>query len=246
MLRFFRKLRERLLTENKFSKYLLYAIGEIILVVIGILIALQLNTWNEDRKVKMKEKAYLQRFHKELELNLNEMDRLIQQSDDVLVKIDSLLAIHFGEIPPVSDKTFNHLAKNTVDYLVYQSAEATIEDLVGSGELDIIEDAQIRENIATWKSGLMNIRYLETDNKKAFNDLLEYYRSHSEIYKMMRDGPIFGQNAQNQILSDPVFLNTLTYHAIPLQMLNGEYRKKRKEYLRLSDRVQKELMRLGN
>jgi len=50
MINFFRKIRQRLLTENKFSKYLLYGIGEIILVVIGILIALSINNWNEDRK----------------------------------------------------------------------------------------------------------------------------------------------------------------------------------------------------
>ncbi len=50
MLRFFRQLRNRLLTDNKISKYLLYAIGEIVLVVIGILIALQINAWNEDVK----------------------------------------------------------------------------------------------------------------------------------------------------------------------------------------------------
>ncbi|MFC3880466.1 hypothetical protein ACFOSV_09780 [Algoriphagus namhaensis] len=56
MLNFFRKIRQKLLTQNisdgqagKFSKYLTYAIGEIILVVIGILIALQINTWNENR-----------------------------------------------------------------------------------------------------------------------------------------------------------------------------------------------------
>ena len=50
MIKFFRKIRQRLLTENKFSKYLLYAIGEIILVVIGILIALSINNWNEELK----------------------------------------------------------------------------------------------------------------------------------------------------------------------------------------------------
>ena len=49
MIKFFRKIRQRLLTENKFSKYLLYAIGEIVLVVIGILIALQINNCNEER-----------------------------------------------------------------------------------------------------------------------------------------------------------------------------------------------------
>jgi len=50
MIKFFRKIRQRLLTENKFSKYLIYAIGEIVLVVIGIIIALQINNWNETRK----------------------------------------------------------------------------------------------------------------------------------------------------------------------------------------------------
>jgi hypothetical protein len=50
MIKFFRKIRQQLLNENKFSKYLLYAIGEIVLVVIGILIALQINNWNENKK----------------------------------------------------------------------------------------------------------------------------------------------------------------------------------------------------
>lgn len=50
MIKFFRRIRQHLLSENKFSKYLLYAIGEIVLVVIGILIALSINNWNENRK----------------------------------------------------------------------------------------------------------------------------------------------------------------------------------------------------
>ncbi len=49
MIKFFRKIRQRLLTENKFSKYLLYAVGEIILVIIGILFALQINNWNNEK-----------------------------------------------------------------------------------------------------------------------------------------------------------------------------------------------------
>ena len=59
MIKFFRKIRQHLLSENKFSKYLLYAVGEIILVVIGILIALQINNWNENRKTNIKIKNSL-------------------------------------------------------------------------------------------------------------------------------------------------------------------------------------------
>ena len=76
MLRFFRQIRQRLLTDNppdqgsragKFSKYLLYAVGEILLVVIGILIALQVDNWNEQRKDKAKEIAILESLKISLE-----------------------------------------------------------------------------------------------------------------------------------------------------------------------------------
>jgi hypothetical protein len=69
MLRFFRQLRQRLLSDNKFSKYLLYAIGEILLVVIGILIALQIDNWNEDRIKRNAEHELLLNLKEELVTN---------------------------------------------------------------------------------------------------------------------------------------------------------------------------------
>ena len=59
MIKFFRKIRQKLLSENKFSKYLIYAIGEVVLVVIGILLALSVNTWNENRKQEIVEKEFI-------------------------------------------------------------------------------------------------------------------------------------------------------------------------------------------
>ena len=59
MIKFFRKIRQNLLSEGKTEKYLKYAIGEIVLVVIGILIALQINNWNENRKTEIKIKNSL-------------------------------------------------------------------------------------------------------------------------------------------------------------------------------------------
>src|SRR5210317_117065 len=66
MLRFFRQIRQRLLTDNKFSKYLLYAVGEILLVVIGILIALQVNSWNESKQEERLAREYLKSFKSDL------------------------------------------------------------------------------------------------------------------------------------------------------------------------------------
>tara|TARA_R110000744_G_C19341610_1_gene559505 strand:+ start:1282 stop:1512 length:231 start_codon:yes stop_codon:yes gene_type:complete len=64
MIKFFRHIRQKILTENKFSKYLLYAIGEIVLVVIGILIALFINSWDQDRINKKNEYKYLDNIKK--------------------------------------------------------------------------------------------------------------------------------------------------------------------------------------
>ncbi len=179
-----------------------------------------------------------------MELNLKEMDRLLDQSENTLVRIDSLLAISFGEISMPSNATFNRLAQTAVDYLIFQSAEATVEDLLGSGELSLIEDNDIREAIATWETRLMVIRSLETDHKKAFNDLLEYFRVHSNIYQVLRGRAFIPETMQETLISDPVFLNTLAYHAIPLQMLNEEYQRKQKEFEALRGRVQEEIERL--
>lgn len=73
MIKFFRKIRQRLLTENKFSKYLLYAIGEIVLVVIGILIALQINNWNENQKKSIIESEILTELKSCLERDLEDV-----------------------------------------------------------------------------------------------------------------------------------------------------------------------------
>ena len=67
MINFFRKIRQRLLTENNFGKYLLYAIGEIALVVIGILIALQLNMWSDDRKAQVQFEGFTQQLKLDVE-----------------------------------------------------------------------------------------------------------------------------------------------------------------------------------
>ena len=74
MIKFFRKIRQRLLTENKFSKYLIYAVGEIVLVMIGILLALQVNNWNENRKEIERQKKLYANLKIDFQSRLNELE----------------------------------------------------------------------------------------------------------------------------------------------------------------------------
>ena len=71
MIKFFRRIRQKLLRENQFSKYLLYAIGEILLVVVGILIALQINNWNESRKMHLQDIEFLKNLKTEFSIDIS-------------------------------------------------------------------------------------------------------------------------------------------------------------------------------
>jgi hypothetical protein len=74
MIKFFRKIRQKMLAENKFRKYLIYAIGEIALVVIGILIAVQINNWNESRKDVQREIKMLTDLQNDIEYNIENIN----------------------------------------------------------------------------------------------------------------------------------------------------------------------------
>ena len=87
MIKFFRKIRHRLLTENKFSKYLLYAIGEIILVVIGILLALQINTWNNNKIEKRKEHISLLQLKEGLKTDRDLLEYELEKAEQAQQKV---------------------------------------------------------------------------------------------------------------------------------------------------------------
>ena len=92
MIKFFRKIRQKLLTENNFSKYLIYAFGEIVLVVIGILIALSINNWNEGRKNDLKESLLIKNIIEDLSLDSVHMSQSLNELADQMYVIDDLIA----------------------------------------------------------------------------------------------------------------------------------------------------------
>lgn len=93
MIKFFRKIRQRLLAENRLGKYLIYAIGEIILVVIGILIAIQINTWNNERIANLKMKSYLHNIEEDLKADTLQFNRIINISKGIINDKKKLLSL---------------------------------------------------------------------------------------------------------------------------------------------------------
>ena len=88
MIKLFRNIRKNLLAEGKTSKYLKYAIGEIILVVIGILIALQVNNWNENRKTQQRQTIFLNNIKQDLTNDLIQLNQIIDYQTKKLALVN--------------------------------------------------------------------------------------------------------------------------------------------------------------
>ena len=151
MIKFFRRIRQQLLSENKFSKYLLYALGEIILVVIGILIALQINTWNQERLNAKKETQFLH----ELKQNLNEDQQAVQKTlafnQTKLTAIDS--AFHYMALMK-DDKTYGRQFSSKFPVLsnnmLFEPTRVTFESIVSTGQIEIIQSVGLRKQLAQY------------------------------------------------------------------------------------------------
>ena len=153
MLRFFRKIRQRLLTENKFSKYLLYAIGEIVLVVIGILIALSINNWNEYQKKRKTEVKVMKELVENLQDNIQRLQKLIERGNTDNQSADIIISVVENELP-YADSLNNHFyyGLNPVD-------EASFLSFVGYESLknigfEIIHDDLLKKNIINLFEGV--------------------------------------------------------------------------------------------
>lgn len=146
MIKFFRKIRRRLLTENKFSKYLIYAIGEILLVVIGILIALNINNWNENQKTKKLERVFLERLQVDLDTDTIDFIRRIKESEN-------LIRCNYFYIQESYKNQENFKEyRSLIDTLLWNSEHfvpqnSTYKELNNSGQLNIISNRNLKDNI---------------------------------------------------------------------------------------------------
>jgi hypothetical protein len=151
MIKFFRKIRQKMLTENKLSKYLFYAIGEIVLVVIGILIALSINNWNEKKKnisTKVESLKLIQENLKQEETRLN---YVISRKEITTQQLQELLS---GNINVVKIENLYDLLTQSHSHLITNAGYKTIS-----------------------QNNYINL----IDNSELINELIFFYESHYEF-----------------------------------------------------------------
>lgn len=176
MIKFFRKIRQNMIKDNKVGKYILYAIGEIILVVIGILIALNINNKNEANKKRTQELHYLKNIKSDLQMNISHIDTYIDSRKKAIAASTKILEHYEGK--PIEDyEAFAGDAISIYTWRKFFQINNTFQELVNSGNLALISNDSI-------KNTLLN---MET------------------LYKVMKDEESHFRYDSETLLYDPYF-----------------------------------------
>ncbi len=204
MIKVFRKIRQNLLTENRVSKYLLYSLGEIVLVVIGILIALSINNWNEARKLEIAELDILRGIKKNLLMDTIDLNHNIRRFREMNER-DSIALSYLMNKKPLDDiveEKLTDLWRSNITLILHTS----YFDGAKNKGLSIISNKSLRDDI----SRLYEFRYelvLLVENQSKQYDYLSLYEDLAAdyIHLVPGKGLIIGEEYYQDILDDKFF-----------------------------------------
>ncbi|MGB4839474.1 MAG: DUF6090 family protein [Saprospiraceae bacterium] len=154
MIKFFRQIRKNLTEQSKTCKYLKYAIGEIILVVIGILIALSMNNWNTKRQNKIEETNILFQLEEEYKGKLDELNQKVTIRNLMIEGTHKILENINQENYNLPIDSLNIYIGQSILTPTYNASNAVTEELLNSGKLYLISNKKLRKLITEWSGQL--------------------------------------------------------------------------------------------
>jgi len=234
MIKFFRKIRQELLLSGRTGKYLTYAAGEVVLVVIGILIALQINNWNEQRKQSNLEQEYLIALKKEFENNVIEVNRVLDLNIELHKNALELATYTGPEVPNITDQEFSQLYFGVIKSEVqYRPGSGVLTEIISSGNLNAFKKRELKNALAALDGLILTIRFQENEELAYMrNELISFGHEHMSMRRMAFDA--FGQtsnldegrflDSNLHVLESKVFDNHLTGFIYGSGFLNGRYK----------------------
>jgi len=164
MIKFFRRIRQQLLSQNRFSKYLLYAMGEIVLVVIGILIALSINNWNQTKQDERNACIYLSNLIIDLQYQLLNIENQFDFEQEVVQNSEELLSSYRSNNAFIVDDAFSQQLSILNNRLTFKIANSTFEELLSSGNTKLFENESLKTSLLAYFKDIERDKQVITQN----------------------------------------------------------------------------------
>ncbi|PIB26241.1 hypothetical protein BFP75_08355 [Maribacter sp. 4G9] len=230
MIKIFRKIRQNLLMENKTGKYFKYAVGEIILVVIGILIALQINNLNNNRQQRKIEQTYLLSLKSEFKTNLNKIDDCLTKNKNLINSVENMLSLFDTNIrDTISEKIVSEIIYSVFKGdATYTPSKGVLTDIISSGNLNLIQNEGLRQKIASFESTLDYLKIQENYTLATKDIMLKQLNKNGSVRRVLANR---GLNFEYESISDNSsnkgvfglieFENNLLDYYLTIQATNG-------------------------
>jgi len=177
MAKLFNNIRKKLVTEKpstaRTANYLKYAIGEIVLVVIGILIALSINNWNEQRKNNLKEKSILADIHEEFLQNKKQLDTVVFYNKRSYLNCKKLVALFPIDIKKDNLDSISRYINYSLFTYTFNPSQGTIKSIVNTSSFDIIQNDSLRNILISWQDLVTDLQEDELVTKNTVIKLID-------------------------------------------------------------------------
>ena len=186
MIKFFRKIRYDLIGKNKTGKYFKYAIGEIVLVVIGILIALSINNWNENEKIRRSEKQYLLSLKTEFNFNKVELEKIMNRNLTNAENAIKVINIMGPESPQITEDELSFLLSGSLSNEVqFDPNQGVLDEIISSGKLGLFSNDELKFALSSWNGLLQKTRLQEKELQRLRYITIDIVRNESNLRKVL-------------------------------------------------------------
>lgn len=200
MFRFLSHIRQRLIMENRSRKYLFYMLGEVVIVIVGILIALQVDNWNQQRQERNEAHVFLERLKNEFLANRKQLVQKIEMREQALGSTREL--IRFVDSPPgvFADNQIDSLLARAMPVYTFDPSMGILNQLTSTDKLTLLQSEALNDKLSKWNSMIQDFK----EDENMYNS---YNHNHFRpfIYKNYNGRDIINSRIRYRVIS-PILL----------------------------------------
>ncbi len=186
MINLLRRIRRNMMTEKKSDLYLVYAIGEVVLVVLGILIALQIDNWNENKQIRNTEQQYLLTLKEEFSFNKGELESIMKQNKSNFDYALRILENTGPGNPEITEEEFGRLLSYSLSSETqFDPNQGVLDEILSSGKLGIFNSKELKFALSSWSGLLYRVRLQEQELLVMRSRTIELVRNQGNLRKAL-------------------------------------------------------------